>query len=203
MAEKTSVPVDGEPEDVDIATTNILAANDEQESVQVNGLSHNSTTNNADETNSIASIDTPDTANATEIESHSLEPVEESSNGIASDTDKNAIEEEVVRSDADHVNTEHVDAIHQDADHVNETHADEDYLESCSREVDHLDEMHVDETRLDADQVEINQIEASGEQLDGPANVETVKLRFWYIPTQIKLIFCINYPSDSRKRRST
>lgn len=182
MAENTSVPVDGEPEDVDIAITNILAANDEQGSVRVNGLPHNSTTNNADETNSIASIDIPDTVNAIETELQSLEPVEESSNRIASGIDKDTIEEDVenVESDADRVNTDHVDAVHQNADHVNETHADEVCLEDCSRDDDHLDEM-----RVNIDQVDTDQIEASGEELDGPANVETVILRFWYIPIQI------------------
>lgn len=99
LAEKISVPVDEEPEDVDIDTDR-LAINAEHECVRVNGLSHNSTTNNADETDSIVSINTPALTTIDTNETNCIETFEGSDDRNASTIDEDGVEDDVVVKEA-------------------------------------------------------------------------------------------------------
>lgn len=142
-AEKMSVPVDEEPEDVDVVTDRV--ADGEHDSGQVNGLSHNVTTENAVEANSSASIDASDATNTNSPNPHCIQSLEENGDGAASAIDEEtSVQEESVATDADHDDTNH-----RGVEHVN------------AIEDDH----HVDADRNDA----------SDKEAEGTANINTVR----------------------------
>lgn len=129
-AEKMSVPVDEEPEDVDIVTDRV--AGDEHDSGQVNGLSHNVTTENADEANSSASIDTSD---ATNMNSHCIQSLEESGDGAASAiAEEPSVQEESVGTDANHEDTNHGGV--EDVNAIEDDHVDADRNDASDKEAD-------------------------------------------------------------------
>lgn len=99
LAEKQSVPVDEELEDVE-TDTDRLAIDAEHECVRVNGLSHNSTTNNADETDSIVSIDTPAITTIDTNETNCIETFEVSDDRDASTIDEDGVKDDIVVNEA-------------------------------------------------------------------------------------------------------